>query len=202
MEFIKYIIIVLVLVIIALAIAKSKKKDFKIEVNKLVDYLGGKDNIISTEVNLSRFKVTLKNVSIVDKEAIQKGEVSGKIYSKNQRFAGVKLPTGAGKSFVAMAEMMRRTNQNMVYFAPQEEILSQVQRHIVKYVLGKEILTEESTDTKHFLICKGAIPIAYIRIEKAEETDNTKISMFFVADGFDYEEIYNYGNDFANNYVW
>ena len=66
----------------------------------------------------------------------------------------------------------------------------------------KKILTEESKYTKHFLICKGAIPIAYIRIEKAEETDNTKISMFFVADGFDYEEIYNYGNDFANNYVW
>lgn len=67
----------------------------------------------------------------------------GKIYAKGKRFAGVKLPTGAGKSFVAMAEMMRRANQNMVYFAPQEEILSQVQRHIVKYVLGKEILTEE-----------------------------------------------------------
>ncbi len=66
----------------------------------------------------------------------------------------------------------------------------------------KEILAKESTDVKHFLICKGAVPIAYIRIEKAEETDNTKISMFFVADGFDNEEIYNFGAEFANNYVW
>ena len=66
----------------------------------------------------------------------------------------------------------------------------------------KEILTEASADTKHFLICKGAVPIAYIRIEKAEETDNTKISTFFVADGFDYEEIYNFGVEFAKNYVW
>lgn len=63
----------------------------------------------------------------------------------------------------------------------------------------KEILAKESTDVKHFLICKGAVPIAYIRISKAEET---KISMFFVADDFDYEEIYNLGEDFANNYVW
>ena len=35
----------------------------------------------------------------------------------------------------------------------------------------------------------------------AEETDNTKTSMFFVADGFDYEEIYNFGVEFAKTYV-
>ncbi len=63
----------------------------------------------------------------------------------------------------------------------------------------KEILSQESTDEKHFLICKGAIPVAYIRITKAEVT---KILMFFVADSFDYEEIYNFGKDFANNYDW
>ena len=66
----------------------------------------------------------------------------------------------------------------------------------------KEILSPKSTDIKHFLICKGAVPIAYMRIAKIEETGNTKISMFFVADGFNYEEIYNYGNDFVNSYVW
>lgn len=63
----------------------------------------------------------------------------------------------------------------------------------------KEILSKESEDRKHFLICKGAVPVAYMRIIKAEET---KISMFFVADGFDYEKIYNFGADFANSYVW
>ncbi len=56
----------------ALAIIKSTKKDAHIELNKLVEYLGGKTNIISTEVNLSRFKVTLNNVELVNKEAIQK----------------------------------------------------------------------------------------------------------------------------------
>ena len=56
----------------SLAILKSMKKDAHIELNKLVEYLGGKDNIIKTEHNLSRFKVTLKDVSIVNKEAIQK----------------------------------------------------------------------------------------------------------------------------------
>ena len=42
------------------------------EINILVQYLGGKDNILDTEVNMSRFKVTLKDVSIVDKNAIEK----------------------------------------------------------------------------------------------------------------------------------
>ena len=42
------------------------------ELNKLVQYLGGKDNILDTEVNMSRLKVTLKDVSIVDKNAIEK----------------------------------------------------------------------------------------------------------------------------------
>ena len=68
----EYIIIVAVFVVILLAILKSMKKDAHIELNKLVEYLGGKDNIIKTEHNLSRFKVTLKDVSIVNKEAIQK----------------------------------------------------------------------------------------------------------------------------------
>lgn len=63
----------------------------------------------------------------------------------------------------------------------------------------KEKLSQESTDEKHFLICKGAVPVANMRIVKAEET---QISMFFVADGFDYGEIHKFGIDFANNYVW
>jgi len=80
----KYIIIIVILLIVAFAIAKSKKKDIKIEVNKLVDYLGGKNNIIDTEVNQSRFKVTLKDVSIVNKDAIQKLGAQGMVEIDNQ----------------------------------------------------------------------------------------------------------------------
>jgi glucose-like phosphotransferase system IIB component len=67
-----YIIIGVVFLIILLAILKATKKDAHLELNKLLEYLGGKDNIISTETNMSRFKVELKDVSKVDKEAIQK----------------------------------------------------------------------------------------------------------------------------------
>ena len=68
----RYLIIVLVLVFILLIVLKANKKDFKIEANKLIEYLGGKDNILNMEVNMSRFKVMLKDVSLVNKDAIQK----------------------------------------------------------------------------------------------------------------------------------
>jgi len=84
MEYIQYIIIICILVIIALAITKSKQKDFKIEANKLVSYLGGKANIVSYEVNKSRFIVQLNDVSKVNKEGIQKLGAQGIVEIGNQ----------------------------------------------------------------------------------------------------------------------
>lgn len=84
MTYIQYFIIIFILVIIALAITKSKQKDFKIEANKLVSHLGGKDNIISYEVNNSRFIVQLNDVSKVNKEGIQKLGAQGIVEIGNQ----------------------------------------------------------------------------------------------------------------------
>ena len=80
----QYIIIIAILVIVGLAIAKTRKKDFKLEVNKLVSYLGGRDNIIDYEVNKSRFIVNLKHVEIVNKEGIQKLGAQGIVEIDNQ----------------------------------------------------------------------------------------------------------------------
>ncbi len=68
----KYVIIIAILIIIALVVLKINKPDFKYEANKLVEYLGGIKNIIDMEVSVSRFKVTLKDTTIVNKDAIQK----------------------------------------------------------------------------------------------------------------------------------
>ena len=81
---IEYIIIIAVLFIIALAIARSKNKDFKIDANRLVEYLGGKKNIIAYEVNKSRFVVTLHDINIVNKDAIQKMGAKGIVEIDNQ----------------------------------------------------------------------------------------------------------------------
>ena len=80
----QYIIIGIILLIILLAVLKAGKKDAHLQMNKLVEYLGGKDNIISTETNMSRFKVTLKDVSVVDKESIQKLGAKGIVEIDNQ----------------------------------------------------------------------------------------------------------------------
>lgn len=80
----QYLIILAVLLFIVIIVLKANKKDFHIEANKLVDYLGGKDNIISMEVNMSRFKVAVKDVTKVNKDAIQKLGAKGIVEIDNQ----------------------------------------------------------------------------------------------------------------------
>ena len=92
MEWLQYILIIAVMLIIAFAIAKSKDKNFKIEVNRLVSYLGGRDNIIDYDFNKSRFVVNLKDVNKVNKEAIQKLGAQGIVEIENQ----IKIILGEG----------------------------------------------------------------------------------------------------------
>ena len=81
---VKYIIIILVCLVIAIAITRSKRKDFKLEANKLVMLLGGKDTVIDYQVNKSRFVVNLKDVSKANKEGIQKMGAQGIVEIDNQ----------------------------------------------------------------------------------------------------------------------
>ncbi len=80
----QYLIIAVVLILILLIVIKLTRRDFRIEANKLITYLGGKDNIVSAEANMSRFKVILKDVSIVNKEAIEKLGAKGIVEIDNQ----------------------------------------------------------------------------------------------------------------------
>ena len=84
MEFVQYIIIIVLAILIALAVSKAISKDAKIEVNKLVEYLGGKDNIVNYEVNKSRFVVTLKDITIFNKEKKKKMGAQGMVEIDNQ----------------------------------------------------------------------------------------------------------------------
>lgn len=84
MEWIQYLVIILILIIISLIVIKVNHKDFSAEVNKLIKYLGGKDNIINAECNMSRFKVILKDITIIDKAGIQKLGAKGIVEIDNQ----------------------------------------------------------------------------------------------------------------------
>lgn len=80
----QYLIILSVLLIISLVIVKLNKKNFTFEINKLIQALGGKDNILDYEVNMSRLRVTLKDITLADKEAIQKLGAKGIVEIENQ----------------------------------------------------------------------------------------------------------------------
>ena len=80
----EYIIIIIVCLVIGIAIARSQKKDFKLEANKLVMLLGGKDNVIDYQFNKSRFIVNLKDVSKANKEGIQRMGAQGIVEIDNQ----------------------------------------------------------------------------------------------------------------------
>lgn len=80
----QYLIIIAILIIISLIVIKMSRKDFAIEINKLIQYLGGRDNIIDSQINLSRLKVTLKDTSLVNKEGIQKLGAKGIVEIDNE----------------------------------------------------------------------------------------------------------------------
>ena len=80
----QYILIIVICLVIAVAITRSKKKDFKLEANKLIMLLGGKDNVIDYEFNKSRFIVNLKDVSKANKDGIQKMGAQGIVEIDNQ----------------------------------------------------------------------------------------------------------------------
>ena len=84
MQLYQYIIIIVIFLIIAFAIVKSNKKDLSLEFNKLVELLGGKDNILETEMELSRFKVTLKDITKANKEGIIKLGAKGVVEIDDQ----------------------------------------------------------------------------------------------------------------------
>ena len=70
----QYLIIGVALVLICLIVLKLSKRDFRIEAN----------NIVSAESNMSRFKVILKDISLVDKDAIEKLGAKGIVEIDNQ----------------------------------------------------------------------------------------------------------------------
>ena len=80
----EYLIILLILILISIVIIRINKKDFTIKINKLIEYLGGKDNILNVESNMSRLNIKVKDTSIVNKDAIEKLGAKGIVEIDNE----------------------------------------------------------------------------------------------------------------------
>ncbi len=80
----EYLIILIILILISIIVIRINKKDFAVKINKLVQYLGGKENIISVEKNMSRLNVKVKDTSLVNKDAIEKMGAKGIVEIENE----------------------------------------------------------------------------------------------------------------------
>ena len=100
-------------------------------------------NNINTEV-VERFLgyYDVENTGIRLKDYQQRACNNINTIFQDHKFAQVILPTGAGKSFVALTQMQQyakeHPNEKILYLAPQDEILNQIKSYIVKYVHGKQ----------------------------------------------------------------
>ena len=117
-------------------ILKNNKEylDSNITALRLDNLLGIKDDYIVDENELG-----LRDYQQIAVDRIEK------IY-ETKRYAGVILPTGAGKSFIAMAEMIKFKNQNILYYAPNIEILRQVKKHIILNILKLHLMNEKEEE--------------------------------------------------------
>ena len=140
------------------------------------------DKALGIEDDLNEVKDTY--IKLRDYQ-IQTVNAINSLYNSGKRFGGVVLPTGAGKSFIAMTMMNNYNNGNIVYFAPNQEILRQIQRHIVRYIInyGKTDKEKEfalSNPDKYGEIIRERFPhlrlYCYQGLTKKEEDDLEKLN--------------------------
>lgn len=65
----------------------------------------------------------------------------------------------------------------------------------------KELLSTEDPDEKHFLICKGAMPVAYMKINGLLNKNEAWISMLFVAKDFQHQGVGSFAIHYAEQYI-
>ena len=119
--------------------------------SKLISQLENRDNefmqpmqIEQLEDYLDFYKVEGTDIKLRDYQQSAINNVD-RIF-ETHRFASVILPTGAGKSFVAIAELLKMQQQiendsaeKILYLAPSNEILEQIKKYTEIYVHGEKI---------------------------------------------------------------
>lgn len=85
-----------------------------------------------------------------------------------------------------------------ILFAQNKEVLNTSDISLNEW---KELLSAEDPDEKHFLICKGAVPVAYMKINGLLSKNEAWISMLFVAKDFQHQGIGSFAIHSAEQYV-
>ncbi len=137
------------------------------QIQEFIEEITQNLSIEQIERYLKYYDVKGTGISLRDyqQDAIDKTE---KIYEE-KRYASVILPTGGGKTYVALTEMLRygktaeeiekeenqialgeiaykTNNKKMLYLAPSNEILEQTKDRIIENIHGKKGITRKSKD--------------------------------------------------------
>ena len=114
-------------------IVKEDKEELneELSIERIERFLGYYD-IPNTGITLKPYQQTATN------------NVDEKL--ENNRFASVILPTGGGKSFIALDQLLKHKDEKMLYLAPQNEILEQIKDYIIKYIHGPVGTINKSKD--------------------------------------------------------
>ena len=97
---------------------KEFTNDSDIILDQLKDYIGYN--------NLKEYSLPLRKLQ---RAAYQKTE---EVFAK-KNFATAVMPTGSGKSFLALSEMLDRKDAKMLYIAPNDIILKQIEDYIYEF---------------------------------------------------------------------
>ena len=100
--------------------------DQSIILDQLKDYIGYN--------NLKEYNLPLRKLQ---RTAYQKTE---EVFAK-KNFATAVMPTGSGKSFLAIKEMLNHRNDTMLYIAPNDIILNQIEDYIFEFFGYKDYHT-------------------------------------------------------------
>lgn len=65
----------------------------------------------------------------------------------------------------------------------------------------KELLAADDPDEKHFIVCKGAMPVAYMKLNGLVSRREAWISMLFVAKDFQHQGIASFAINYAEEYL-
>ena len=105
---------------------KEFTNDSDIILDQLKDYIGYN--------NLKEYNLPLRKLQ---RTAYQKTE---EVFAK-KNFATAVMPTGSGKSFLAIKEMLNHRNDAMLYIAPNDIILNQIEDYIFEFFGYKDYHT-------------------------------------------------------------
>ena len=115
------------------------------EAGNLDELLETRQDILQDNINIElveRFLgyYDIENTGIGLKTYQQKAFNNVSKIFENNKFAQVILPTGAGKSFVALEQMIKYSEEHpgeeILYLAPQDEILNEIKKDIKEHIHG------------------------------------------------------------------